>query len=169
MRSRVRVIKDKTKAIRTAMDTLARSKSYVKAGLLGTKKAARSGDSLTNAEIGIINEYGTSRQPARPFVKPSFDQNRKVYEKHLATLAKRVVSGQRISYERALGIVGLQMAADMRKFVTQGAPVPPPNAPSTLRRKTALTRRGSKGSVRTLVDSGRMVNALTHEVVRSTK
>jgi hypothetical protein len=158
--------------------------SFVKVGLLGSKKSARSGEKLTNAKLAIMMEYGTPRAPARPFIGPAFQKHRAEYAARLRELLKSLVNPGHKSYTDVLNMLGLKASADFKNFVTQGSEVPPPNAPSTLAKKMrrdmanweAKGRRSRKrpGTVkegpvmapRTLVDTGRMVGAISHVVVR---
>lgn len=150
-------------AFKKALSRIDKDRPIVKVGLLGTKNAKRRGEALTNPELGIVHEFGTSRIPARPFLRPSVAKNAQKYEQLLAAALKKAITGE-TAYEKSLALIGQVAAADVKNYVTQGAPIPPPNAPATLRRKEALTRRGSTGSPRTLVDTGRMVGAITYAI-----
>lgn len=155
------------KKIKSVFKSIKQNGDYVKAGVIGDSK--RADGKLTNAMIAVWNEYGTSRTPARPFIKPAFENHRHEYIQILKTLvAKKVYAGD-MDYAHALAIIGTKMASDMKAYVTRGTQVPPPNAPSTLRRKQSLNaRRGAgraQGEVRTLIDTGRMVASITFAVV----
>lgn len=156
------------KNIKNVFKSISQNKDYVKAGVLGG--AARPDDGkLTNAMVAVLNEYGTSRTEPRPFIKPSFENNRHAYMAILKTLvAKKVYTGK-MDYAAALSVIGLKMASDMKAYVTRGPEVPPPNAPSTLARKRSLNARRApgidQGEPRTLVDTGRMVASITFAVV----
>ena len=147
--------------IQRVLKSIKQDKSYVKAGLLGKANKQRK-DGISNVQLGVIHEFGTSTIPARPFISTAFKQHRAEYRALLERLGKGVYSGK-LEYVRALGIVGQKMAADMKNYVTQGAGVPPPNAPSTLARKAAKGNNGEPP--RTLVDTGAMVGSITYEVV----
>ncbi len=155
-------------ALKKSIAKIDRDRSIVKVGLLGKNGAKRRGESITNPELGIVHEFGTSRIPARPFLRPAIQKNAAKYEQLLAAALKKAIAGE-MDYARGLGLIGQVAAADVKNYVTQGEPIPPPNAPATLRRKEALTRRGSKGSARTLVDTGRMVGAITYAVEKGGK
>lgn len=138
--------------------------AYVKAGYLGSEMVGPPGE-ITTPQLAAAHEFGVPpRLPARPHVGPAFDRNLVKLEKLLAVLLQRWFDGQ-VSLQQALGLLGLQMVNDIRSLVMSGTGVPPPNAPSTLERKLAKTREGSLGVPRTLVDTGRMVGALTHLVM----
>lgn len=154
--------------------------SFVKVGLLGTKKAARSGEKLTNAQVAIANEFGTSRIPARPFIGPAFRANQESYKATLAALVTRLVRTGDRSFTDVLNMLGSKVAADFKNFVTQGDAISPPNAPSTIarklrrdmdvwkrngRRKPGSIKEGPVMAPRTLIDTGRMVGAITWQVV----
>lgn len=155
--------------LRQTLATVSRENPHVKVGLLGDVKAARPGEAMTNAQLGIIHEFGTSDGliPARPFIFPTFEKNKAQYKAALAKLIAPVFEGGKATdLETALKIIGQKASADMKTYVTQGAPIQPDNAESTKERKEAKRRKGSKGVVRTLVDTGRMVGAITYQIVR---
>lgn len=158
------------KKIKAIFKEVAANGAHVKAGVLGNggKGDAKHDDKLTNAQLAVWLEFGTSSMPARPFIRPAFELNRTKYQALIRRLvAKELYKGQ-AGYERALAIVGQAMASDMKKYVTAGPQIPPPNAPSTLARKQAKTVTSGKakgGEVRTLVDSGRLVGSITYAVV----
>jgi hypothetical protein len=141
--------------------------AYVKAGFVGEKGAKNHEGTaaLTNIELGMFHEFGTSYMPARPFLRPSFYAHRAQYKGMLSALVRKAVYTQKISFEQALGLIGQKMVADMRAFVIAQDPSWAPLAEETLRRKEALSRPGSQGGVKTLIDTGRMLNAISYEIV----
>jgi hypothetical protein len=183
--------------IRTQLKNLQTDKSYVKAGLMG--KASKPRDNaresrknkvpapLTNVQLGIIHEFGTSKIPARPFIRPAFEKQKAVYLELLKRMVRDSIYAGKMPYTRALGIIGAKMAADMKNYVTQGPQIPPPNqgypdggywlekvergywkAADRARRaakKNKPVREGPQLPPRTLVDTGRMIGSLTFGVV----
>ena len=140
-------------------------KGSVKVGLLdGSKNTRNDGEEMTNAEIGIVHEYGTERVPARPFIRPAFEKHYRAYLRDALQLVKGDKTRKPMRVSKVLGIFGAKLAADMKNFVTQGAPIPPPLAASTLKRKKKKTRRGSKREPRPLIDTGRMIGSITWKV-----
>lgn len=130
--------------------------AYVKAGVMGT--AARAGDhtGMTNARLAAIHEYGLSSAPARPFIGPPFRRKRAEFIKKVQKAYREALdtsNPQLIMHELAL--IGQEMAADIKGWVTQGMNLAP-NAPSTI---------AMKGSSRPLVDTGSMINSVTYQVV----
>lgn len=151
-------------ALRKVLDKIDAEKPHVKVGLLAGSSAKRD-DGLTNPELGLIHEFGTSdgRIPARPFLRPAINKHAEEYRKAIESVLRRALEKQ-TPFEKGLALIGQKAAADVKNYITQGPPIPPPNAPRTLKRKEALTRRGSKGKVRTLVDTGRMVGSISYVV-----
>ena len=117
----------------------------------GTPRTA--GD-ITNAELAAIHEYGTDKIPERSFMRSTFDRMRPKYEAIVAKLSGEVVDGK-MTLAKLLDLVGLKIENDIRRAVKTGPGIPPPNAPSTVKRKK---------SSRPLVDTAQMINALTHDV-----
>jgi len=141
--------------VRLAMEVLKRRKSYVKAGVLASKDARASGE-VGNVELAVIHNYGASTVPARPFILPPFLKNKKKYRAILTAAFKQsLAQGRPDDFDRALGLVGMSMQADIRNYVTQGANLAT-NAPSTIK---------AKGSSRPLVDTGNLLQSISYEVV----
>lgn len=162
--------------------------AYAKVGILDDDKGGAQhgeGGDLTVAQIAVVNEFGTEdgKIPARSFVRATFDeQSANLQIMAHALLIQCFFGTNNMTVERALNILGAQLAAEIKKKVTTGAGVPPPNAPSTALRKAskgktkkimgkeaktlgdAMAQAGALASVRTLVDTGRMINAVTWAV-----
>lgn len=126
---------------------------------------------FTMASLGAIHEFGSKdgRTPERSFIRAGIDAN----EGELREVARKVARGiyeGRFDVEKGLGILGTKGASAIRKFVTKGDQVPPPNAPSTIRRKVAKGKWRGRGPVdaaklvRTLIDTGRMMQSITYAV-----
>ena len=108
------------------------------------------------AEIGVYNEKGTDRIPARPFMKLSA-------KKAIPKLRRK--SGPLVHAVRAyldsggneykLYSLGAFLAVEIEKAIESN--IQPRNAESTLKRKRAR-------STRTLVDYGNMLRAVTFKV-----
>ena len=146
--------------------------SFVKVGILADSAKGGlhvPGAALTVAEIAAVQEYGTQdgRIPSRPFMRTTFDKQ----VDEMARLAKaavlKILAGD-MTVGQALGLMGAKFAAEIKKTITAGPEVPPTNAPSTKAAKEAKRAKGNTADVRTLVDTGRMVGAVTWEVVLGT-
>lgn len=161
-----------------AADVMERERGmHAKAGILGAAAKAEHpsedarGKKPTNVQLAAIHEFGVpGKIPARPFIQGTFSLKRAEYRAQLRVLAgdwfRRAASGGD-QMRVALGRMGLRMAADMKLRVTTGAGIPPPNAPSTIAKKLAKgkwKKGGSSASPRPLVDTGRMVGSISHEV-----
>lgn len=127
----------------------------VKVGVLADD--SKGGDShdpksgLTTAELAVILHFGTDEIPARPFLAAAFDEHREELAKIGKHLLVEVLEGE-VDLSKALDIIGAKLATEAKKKITTGEGMPPPNAPSTIKRK---------GSSRPLVDTGRTLNAIT--------
>lgn len=124
--------------------------SHVRVGIVGDA-ANESDGGLTVAEYGAVNEFGTDdgHVPARPFLRPTFDDQREQLVEMGKKLIGAVIDGK-MRTEQALGILGASLASAVKRRITSN--VPPPNAPSTV---------AKKGSSKTLIDTGRLLNAIT--------
>lgn len=109
---------------------------------------------LTVAEIAAVNEFGTKdgHVPSRPFLRTTFDRMREELANDAAQLLVRVVVDGSPTVAQALSLLGAKLSAAAKRTITDGAGVPPPNAPSTI---------AAKGSERPLVNRGRLVGAIT--------
>lgn len=139
--------------------------SHVKVGILADENKGGlhiPGGQLTVAEYAAVNEFGTEDQriPSRSFLRSTFAEQRDA----LADLGKRliadVLAGERTTKD-ALELMGLTLATAVKRKITDGPGIPPPNRPSTARAKQAK----GEGAIRTLVDTGRLLASITWSVV----
>lgn len=105
-------------------------------------------------ELGAIHEFGTERVPERSFLRSTIREKRREHNDMIRRLGRNVIRGTE-TIERALGIVGTVVAANVQETIADG--VPPPNAPSTIARK---------GSSTPLIDTGALRQSITHQVFR---
>lgn len=130
---------------------------YAKVGVLADdNKGSKQHDEdspLTVAEIAAVLEYGTDDKhiPSRPALRSTFDKQLEPLAKDGKFLMGEVLMG-RMPLEHALGIMGAKLSTETKKTITEGAGVPPPNAPSTIARK---------GSDRPWVDTATVLRAFT--------
>lgn len=141
----------------------------VKVGILSTAKPRVDHDNEpvdpTNVEVAIANEFGTSTIPERSFLRSAFAANERKYIEALGNLLRaRIVNGQDVG--QGLNKIGLEVTTDVKNGITQGEQIPPPNSPATIAEKLKRTRKGTAGEPRTLVDTGQLVNSITHTVVK---
>ncbi len=146
---------------------LSNGEAHVKVGVLGGPKKERGpGEPVDNVDLALIHEFGAPAVgiPERSFLRSTFNEGKTSYISMLRTLLGRVLderrarkkAGLRMTLRKALDIVGLKMAIDSKKKITEGEGIPPPLKPATVARK---------GSSRPLVDTGRLLNSITHAVV----
>lgn len=100
------------------------------------------------AEYAAYNEFGTKNIPERSFMRSAFDENLSKLTDFVGRLYGGVVDGK-IEPDVALGLLGEQHQNQIKAKVRSN--VPPPNAPSTVRRK---------GSSKTLIDTRRMSQSI---------
>jgi len=139
--------------------------SYVKVGVFGDTESGgmhevdpvtgRASD-LTVGEIAAVNEFGTQdgHVPERSFLRSTFDEKHPELVEMAHKAIDKVLEGH-LDTRTALNMMGSKLATDVKNKITMGAGVPPPNAPATI---------AAKGSDRPLVDTGRLVNAVTWQV-----
>ena len=140
------------KAIKTE---IARAKKMeVAVGIL----AGSSADGESIAEYAAYNEFGTKSVPSRPFMAMSFDENVSAIDSDFLRQGNRIVTGK-ITAGQALTIVGQKHASRIQNTITD-RDIPPRLSPRTV---------AVKGSTKTLVDSGAMVNAVQISVRRRTR
>lgn len=134
------------------------SSGAVKVGVLGSEASApHLGDvdrMLSIVEVAAVQEFGIG-VPARSFIRETFDLHRSKYERQLRELAGKILD-RSMTVERALGIMGAQIASDMKARIVEGRPPFTPNAPSTI---------DAKGSSRPLVDTAQLLNSITWQVL----
>jgi len=140
---------------------LAASDVHVRVGVLDDGRAgSEDHGGITTGQLAVAMEFGTATIPARSWVGLTFDRARTEVQADMRTLLGHIVDGK-ITVDKALNVLGAKYSAAVKNTVTQGEQIPPPNAPSTIARKLAKTREGASNAVRTLIDTGRMIGAVT--------
>jgi hypothetical protein len=106
--------------------------------------------------LAATHEYGSSdgHVPERSYLRRTFSMKQEVFAAASAKVARGYLAGK-IDLEKAGNLLGAVGATEVKKTITEGDGVPPPLAASTISRK---------GSSRPLVDTGRLLNAITWEV-----
>lgn len=117
---------------------------------VGVLEGSVDGEGASIAEYATYNEFGTGDIPARPFMAMSFDENKAQIDSDFIKQGKAMAAG-RITTQHALTVIG-QKQADRIKNTITGRDITPRLAASTVSAK--------KGSTKTLVDTGAMVNAV---------
>ena len=141
--------------------------SHVKVGIQANAPPPANADQSQSvfdmAFLASVHEFGSVRRriPARPFIRNTMDEKRRVFEKTTNTLLGQIVAG-RMTVRKALGILGLAIGKRIQRKITRG----PHEA---LAQRTIDARRtrsgGIEGGERPLVDTGRMRASIRHKVV----
>lgn len=130
------------------------SKAHVKVGVLASKGGNADHDGIAMIELAAIHEYGSpaANIPERSFIRSAFAKKTEL-NAFVTKLAKAIVDGK-LDARRALHMLGTWAAAKVKKNITE-RDIPPPLKPKTIARKK---------STKPLVDTGRLLNAITYEV-----
>lgn len=111
---------------------------------------------LNVAEIGTIHEYGTTRIPARSFVRGWFDENRDKIRETIAKIAIQVVKGT-LTPEIAFERMGVRFKAEIQNRISNG--IPPELDPKTIARKK---------SSKPLINTGQLRASINYRVEKGT-
>lgn len=117
---------------------------------IGIHEGSGSVDGVTIAEYAAYNEYGTSKIPERSFMRATFDAESQNISNQFAREWNLILQGKSTVY-RSLSLVGLKHETKVRERI--GSNIQPKNAPSTI---------AQKGSSRTLIDTGTMLNTVRY-------
>ena len=126
-------------------DRLATAES-VSVGFLGN---ATYPDGTNVATVAALNEFGTSKQPSRPFFRNMVSENQGGW----GDASAAVLKANNYNTARTLDQVGAAIAGQLRQSIVSfdGAPL----APSTI---------AKKGFAKQLIDTGHMSNSVDHVV-----
>lgn len=135
---------------------------HVKVGVLGDKPvtaAAEAGEENISAiELAAIHEFGSPAAgvPERSFLRRAFGFGKGAPGQAavMAKLAKGIVTGKATPVQ-AYNVLGVWGVKQVKDTIAAGPHIPPPLAPATVEKK---------GSDRPLVDTGRLVNSISHQV-----
>ena len=123
-----------------------RSKAHVDVGILDS--GADHGGGVSVLDVAMWQEFGTNTIPERSFIRAWFDEDEPNLRQELTTLMQSVVEGKRTK-DQALELLGQRAVARVQARMSEG--VPPPNAPSTVRRKGSSTPLIDKGALRSSI------------------
>ncbi len=131
----------------------------IRVGVLASKGGNAPHDAsggISLIELAAIHEFGAPAAgiPERSFIRKTFKLRQRQLTRAIAKLANLAMLG-RMPPEKALEILGAWSAGQVRDRILSGEGIPPPLKPETVRRK---------GSSRPLVDTGRLLQAITYEV-----
>lgn len=119
---------------------------------VGFKAGENSDDNGVDiCNIAIWNELGTTRSPARPFMRKSVDENVDKINNFLKRTKRDILSGK--SAEEVLKMLGIFQKDLIQEKITNGSFAP--NTPYTIRKK---------GSDKPLIDTGRMRQSVNYVI-----
>ena len=137
-------------------------KAHVKVGVLADKGGEdEHTEGITMLELAAIHEFGSPAAgvPQRSFIRSTFDQRAAELAETAAKLARLIVT-KGMPVRQALGLLGQWGVKEVKATIREQRTTsefyePQANRPSTVARK---------GSDTPLVDTGRLINAVTSQV-----
>ena len=142
---------DKYKAV---LEKIARLKLTAQAGI---PAGATTADGKSIPMYAAYNEFGTSRIPARPFMRTTANEHQNEWCETLAGALKGEILKD--NAKGAMGLVGEQMKAHIQQTIQKGSFAP--NAPRTVANKRA---KGKVEPDHPLIDTGQMLASIISEV-----
>lgn len=142
---------DKYKAV---LEKIARLKLTAQAGI---PSGAKTTDGKSIPMYAAYNEFGTSRIPARPFMRTTANEHQNEWCETLAGALKGEILKD--NAKGAMGLVGEQMKAHIQQTIQKGSFAP--NSPKTIANKR---RKGKVEPDHPLIDTGQMLASIISEV-----
>ncbi len=128
-------------------------KSFTKVGLLESSGIHSDSGGLTVVMVGVFHEFGTSRGvPERRWVRRWVEKNKKSIGNKIMMLYGLVIDGK-MTAKKSLQLLGAWGEKSLKQFLRDGN-ITPKLKPATIRRK---------GSSKVLIDTGQMMNSISHE------
>lgn len=116
--------------------------------------AATDENGVDMVDIAMFNELGTSRAPARSFMRQSADSNKNAIDKMCKAQLQQVAKGG--TAEQALNALGVMQTGLIQDTITNSPGWATPNAEATVKKK---------GSDVPLIDSSKMLQSPHHVIV----
>ena len=118
--------------------------------VVGVHEGSKDADGYNIAEYATANEFGTEDIPSRPFMRTAFDENKPAYIRYMEKATAAV--GEK-TFASIVYTLGMKSTQDIQSTITKRNFLPALSK-ETVKRK--------KGSTKTLVDTGAMVNSIRH-------
>lgn len=134
------------------INKIGKNRSAVVVGITEAEGGKQHSEEASISEIATIHEFGLG-VPERSWLRGWFDENRAWIQEEIKKATKAVLEG-RLTEERALDLLGMKFVGSIKERISGGGALAP-NSPETIRRK---------GSSVPLVDEGRFIGSITHEV-----
>jgi phage gpG-like protein len=164
----VNVTFDKSEELLASIKDL--SKNQVLVGIPASSPS-RAGESINNASLGYIHEFGSPAQniPARPFLIPTINRLRDKAVAMLKQAAEYQFDHKQGEAKNVLNALGLMASQAVKNnIVAGGDPKFTPLAPATIARRTGPMRmhglEPDLSSVKPLIDTGQMLNSITYVI-----
>lgn len=120
----------------------------------GEYKGKSEREHMSVAQNARIQEYGSTdgRIPERAPIRHALDNNGKELRSMTKKLAQKVLD-KKLGREEAIGLICQKVVDWIKTSINSN--LPPPNAPATV---------AAKGSDKTLIDTGQMLNSVEWEI-----
>jgi len=118
-KSKIRIIKKPSKAIRE-IEKIAKNLSGPDTVKVGLPKGSNDyPDGTSVIMVGAVHEFGSPARniPQRSFLRSTVQEKRKPYKKLFAKLGGAILLGK-MTAEKALNLLGLQVQSDVRQKIT---------------------------------------------------
>jgi len=123
----------------------------VKVGLMGNEQV----EGTSVVDYATYNEFGTSRIPARPFMQRTADEGKEEITRFTEHLVGQMIDGK-IDDTTVLKNLGEKYTSMVKKTIRDAKNWAVPNDPATIK---------AKGSSSPLIDTGRMIGAVSYEIL----
>ncbi len=101
--------------------------------------------------------------PERSFIRSSIDANEPEIGEYQRRAAYAVYDKKSLPVRKGLAVIGAAASGFIKNWIREGAVMPQDLAPSTLRQRVhPRPGRESKGEPKALLDTGMLVNAISH-------
>jgi len=117
---------------------------------VGIQQGTTGAEGASVAEYAAYNEYGTDKIPSRPFMATSFDESKPQIDADFKREANALVTGQSTAHQSLLTI-GLKHQKRIQNTISKRNFLP---------KLSERTIAQKKGSTKTLVDTGAMLNGI---------
>ncbi len=145
-----KVVADDSKWRKLLADVTQLSRRSVRVGVFDN---AGSQNGVSLAEIAAFHEFGTSTVPERSFLRATFYGHAAGELRTMVGKLTKAVFAGRMDEAQALGLLGTWAAARVKQTIRNG--IAPALEPATIK---------AKGSSLPLVDTGQLINSITHVV-----
>lgn len=161
MKATIKVTKDSVAKVLASVRTIAGSQVLVG---VPASDAMRSDSPVDNATLGYIHEFGApgANIPARPFLVPGVSDAMPHVIPRLRAAAKLATEGNAAAVGSGMHEAGLVAVNAVRSKITAGQFAP--LAESTI---AARRRRGRTGEMKPLIDTGKLLAAITYVIRRA--